>query len=204
MIRYFRLQMEHIQTFLFSITLLLLFSACKDREAVVTNGSAGTAEAPVVTPEEIEESGSAPGETAANDRPVPTTDQIADSLVFSIARSACFGKCPYYRLQIYESGYATYEGFGNMDRMGLHQTTIPAETRALLIDESEKAGFFEMKNEYDRPVTDIHSTTIIARRGGEVKKVKARVDIPQAFKSLATRVEEILLPMDWKPVGPQH
>ncbi len=196
--------MKQIHLFVFNFALLLLFSACKDREAVVTNGSADPIEEPSAQAEQAEENGTVAGESAANDRPVQATDQIADSLVFSIARSACFGKCPFYRLFIYDSGYATYEGLGNVDRMGLHSTTIPAETRAQLIAEAEKAGFFEMKDEYDRPVTDIPSTTIIVRRADQVKKVKARTDIPEAFKSFAARAEEILFAQDWKPVQPQH
>ncbi len=91
-----------------------------------------------------------------------------------------------------------------MDKMGLHHGQVSADTLQLLVAEAEKAGFFEMKAEYDRPVTDIPSTTISVRRNGELKKVKGRIDPPASFKALALRAEEILLPMNWKPVAPQE
>lgn len=186
--------------FLSLLLILLISTGCNDRKPAVTNGSANSDQSAAASVENTSE----PGEEAASDAPVPATDQPSDSLVFSIERGACFGKCPFYRLHVFESGFATYEGLGNMDKMGLHHGHVSADTLQLLITEAEKAGFFDMKAEYDRPVTDLPSTTISVRRNGELKKVKGRVDPPAAFKQLALRVEEILLPMDWKPVAPQH
>nr|MDQ3101823.1 DUF6438 domain-containing protein [Bacteroidota bacterium] len=105
-----------LPSFLPVLLVVLLYTACKDREPVVTNSSAET----------YQENGGSmetttgAGEVAASDAPVPASDQKNDSLVFSIERGACFGKCPFYRLHIYESGFATYEGLGNMEKMGLH------------------------------------------------------------------------------------
>ncbi|MDQ3100065.1 MAG: DUF6438 domain-containing protein [Bacteroidota bacterium] len=182
------------------LLVVLLFTACKDREPVVTNGSTETdQENGTVT-----ETSSGPGEVAASDAPVPNSEQKNDSLAFSIERGACFGKCPFYRLHVYKSGFATYEGLANMEKMGFYHGQVGPDTLQLLVAEAEKAGFFEMNAEYDRPVTDIPSTTISVRRNGELKKVKGRVDPPQAFKQLATRVEEILLPMPWRLVAPQE
>ncbi|MBK8499498.1 MAG: hypothetical protein IPL52_11955 [Flavobacteriales bacterium] len=57
-----------------------------------------------------------------------------------------------------------------------------------------------MQEKYDADVTDLPSTTIRVVAGGKDKKVMGRIGQPAAFKALVIQVEELLLPVPWKPV----
>ncbi|MBK8499497.1 MAG: hypothetical protein IPL52_11950 [Flavobacteriales bacterium] len=61
----------------------------------------------------------------------------ADSLFFTIERTPCFGTCKAYRIEVYRSGYATYNGRSNMEKQGPHSAWAKPETMAALL---RKAG----------------------------------------------------------------
>ena len=123
----------------------------------------------------------------------------ADSLFFSLERTPCFGSCKAYRIAVYRSGFATYNGRSNMEKEGPHTTRIGQETMALLLAKAEEMGFFTMQDKYDAEVTDLPSTFIRVVANGKDKMVMGRVGQPAAFKSLAAYAEEQLLPLPWKP-----
>lgn len=128
----------------------------------------------------------------------------ADSLFFSMERTVCFGQCPSYRIQVYRSGYTVYEGRDFVEKKGLYRGRVGADTLAVLLRSAETLGFFEMEDKYDGPVTDLPSTIIRVVANGRDKKVIGRVGTPASFKSLATKADELLLPMPWAPMPPQE
>ena len=121
-----------------------------------------------------------------------------DSLFFSIERTPCFGKCPAYRIKVYRSGYATYEGISNVERLGQNRAWVGKDTLALLLKEAEAIGYFDLQDSYDRQVTDIPSTRLRMVSGARDKSILARAGVPPELKAFALRADELLLPMAWK------
>lgn len=124
----------------------------------------------------------------------------ADSLVLSLERTPCFGTCKAYRLAVYRSGYATYEGRAHVEKMGPHSARIGTDSLGIIVRLAEKHGFFGMEDKYDADVTDLPSTQLRIVADGKDKKVLARVGQPPAFKELVSELETLLLPVAWKPV----
>ena len=124
-----------------------------------------------------------------------------DSLFLSFERTPCFGTCKAYRIEVYRSGSATYDGRSNMEKQGKHATRIDEGTMRLILARAEALGFFHMKDVYDGEVTDLPSTHMRIQANGRNKKVIGRVGQPAEFKQLAAYVEELLLPLPWKPVS---
>ena len=124
----------------------------------------------------------------------------ADSLFFSLERTPCFGTCKAYRVSVYRSGYATYDGRGNVEKLGQHTGFVTEGMMKLLLARTEEAGFFDMQDKYDADVTDIPSTIMRMAANGRDKKVIGRVGQPAAFKALAAFAEEQLLGVRWKAV----
>lgn len=127
----------------------------------------------------------------------------ADSTVLRLERTPCFGACKAYRIIVYRSGYAIFEGRANMEKMGPHSARIGTDTIATIARMAQDRGFFEMQDKYDADVTDLPSTYLRIAAAGKDKQVLARVGQPQAFKELVSDIEAILLPVAWKPVPPQ-
>lgn len=127
----------------------------------------------------------------------------ADSLFLYLERTPCFGTCRAYRIDLYRSGYATFDGRGHVEKMGLHSARIGQDTLSTLLNLAEQHGFYGFEAKYDAEVTDIASTVLRIVANGQDKQVFARVGQPQAFKKLVGEIEGLLLPVAWKPVVPK-
>lgn len=135
----------------------------------------------------------------ANDGPTTT-----DSVVFRLERTPCFGACKAYRIVVYRSGYAVFEGRANMEKMGPHNGRIGSDTLATIARMAQEKGFFEMADKYDADVTDLPTTYLRIVTAGKDKQVQARVGQPAAFKELVSNIEGLLLPVAWKPTPPAN
>lgn len=144
--------------------------------------------------------------TQQQDPPKATTASTAtsDSLVLKLERTPCFGACKAYRIVVYRSGYAIFEGRANMEKMGPHNGHIGADTIATIARKAEQHGFYEMQEKYDADVTDLPTTYLRIVAAGKDKQVQARVGQPDDFKELVAEIEAMLLPVAWKPVAPQN
>lgn len=126
-----------------------------------------------------------------------------DSLFLYLERTPCFGHCKSYRIDLYSTGYATYDGRLNVEKEGLHRARIGADTLRSILKRAEELGFFAMQDKYDGPVTDLPSTFLRIVSGARSKTVMGRVGQPAAFRQLVEEIEALLLPVPWVPVAPE-
>jgi hypothetical protein len=131
-------------------------------------------------------------------------EAAADSLVLSLERTPCFGHCQAYRLHVYRSGYATYEGRVNVELEGMHEARIGRDTLETLLREADRIGFFALDDVYDSEVTDLPSTILRISSNGRDKQVLGRVGTPAKFMAFVETIEEMILPVAWKPIRPQE
>lgn len=121
----------------------------------------------------------------------------SDSLFFSMERTPCLGFCPAYRVVLYRSGLAIWEGLGNVDRLGMHKARASEALMRELLDEAERIGFFGLEKKYDGPVTDLPSTILRLVSGERDHTVTARHRVPPALKAFAQKADSLLLPLPW-------
>ncbi len=50
-----------------------------------------------------------------------------DKVNITMSRSACFGACPIYDIEIHENGKVIYRGYKNVNVMGERISSIPVE-----------------------------------------------------------------------------
>jgi hypothetical protein len=128
----------------------------------------------------------------------------ADSLFLNFERTPCFGMCPAYRIHLYTSGRASFEGRSHVEKEGMHEARVGRDTMEMILKQAELIGFFELEDVYDSPVTDLPSTIIRIQAGGRNKEVLGRVGVPPNFRAFAEYLDELLLPVPWTPVAGQH
>ena len=120
-----------------------------------------------------------------------TSASAQERLRITVSRTACFGTCPVYTVSMSEDGRVTYEGLQHVRVSGKQAWTIdPAKVRALA-DDMEKAGFFEMRDEYTARVTDLPTVITILMRGSRTKTVKDYFGAPPALKELEQRIDAV-------------
>lgn len=122
---------------------------------------------------------------------VPTSAQNESHIRIFLERTPCFGTCPVYTVELREDGSVTYTGQRSVRVSGAHTWKIdPAAVRALA-REMEKAGFFEMKDEYTALMTDMPTTFTTLTVGGRTKKIKDYVSGPPALREIEARIDTV-------------
>jgi len=122
-----------------------------------------------------------------------------DSLVLSLERTPCFGQCPVYRVKVYESGYATYEGINFVDRMGHFYTRLTdAEVQAIR-SAAEAGGFFGFEEQYDlQGLQDLPDNILQISDGNQVHRVNARFEIPRRVQTFFEAMIKRLDGYNWR------
>lgn len=123
--------------------------------------------------------------------PFPKVSE-ASKVDIRLVRSACFGWCPAYVVDIAWDGSVTYEGISSVAVSGRFQNRIaPAEVAALL-RMFERADFFALKDEYIAEITDspFHSVTLTI--DGRTKKVIDYVGKMASMPDVVTELEDAI------------
>ena len=147
-------------TYIAAVALLAFPAACKDKEKVVETVVVADTTTVEDTPAMPVAEELVAGMESSMDHPIPDSHKMGggekeDSLVFSIGRTPCFGTCKAYWINVYRSGYATFSGNSNVEKIGPHEGWVGQDTIVMLINEAYRIGFFELEDIYDGPVTDL-------------------------------------------------
>ena len=103
-----------------------------------------------------------------------TIKHMEEITVFAtISKSPCYGTCPVYNMTIFSDGSITLEGIRFIDKIGTFYGKITEEQLAEFEKVANEINYFDLKDEYDSPVTDLPSTTTSIIVNGEKKKVSS-------------------------------
>lgn len=121
------------------------------------------------------------------------TSSVEDTTVFiKMQRTPCYGKCPNYTVEISNNGKVNYFGKMFVDYEGQHYSTISSADVDLIKAKINEVNFFELKDKYDSPATDIPSTIFEVTLNKHFKKITNRHNGPPELKDLEKLVEEIV------------
>jgi len=113
------------------------------------------------------------------------------TVVITIERTACYGACPVYSLEITGDGTVTYQGRQFVRVTGKQTAKISPEDVRQLVAEFERIRYFDLQNIYAAHITDLPSTTTSIRIGERFKKVIDHYGGPDELKNLEDRVDEV-------------
>jgi hypothetical protein len=84
------------------------------------------------------------------------------TLRITLSRSACYGKCPAYTIEIHGDGTVLYEGEADVAHKGTHTTKISHLSFVELVDFFRKANYFSLRDRYVSSITDnpVYETSI--------------------------------------------
>jgi len=123
-----------------------------------------------------------------------------DTLLIGFEKTPCFGRCPAYKVKIYRSGFATYEGLNFTEKLGTYSTHFTDEEIADIFKSAAEIGYFSLEDKYDNPrVSDLPSTISTLNTEDEKKRIVARMNIPQELKTFHNNLADTLLEKNWEP-----
>src|SRR4051812_10058645 len=91
--------------------------------------------------------------------------------IMTLSRSACFGTCPDYRVEIHGNGEVTYQGNGFVLIPGTHHWHIDPEAVAKLLELFQRADYFNLKDRYEINASDLATFETSLTVGGRRKSI---------------------------------
>lgn len=129
------------------------------------------------------------------------------SLVITLERTACMGRCPVYSVAIEGTGAVRFEGKQFVQHAGPHNANIPAAAVDSLVAELRAGGFFDLADRYaygapacGRYATDLPSAIVSVTVGDSTRRVEhdhGCTDAPPALAQLENRIDEVAGTATW-------
>jgi len=123
-----------------------------------------------------------------------------DSLVVAFERTPCFGRCPVFKIKVYESGFATYEGLNFAEKIGLYSYKFSQSDLDNIYQMAEDVGYFDFEPEYiDLLVSDLPSVISKISLKDKSHRVRAQMGTPESLNKFHQNLGILLNEKDWKP-----
>ena len=121
--------------------------------------------------------------------------------VFSIRRTACFGKCPSYEAKVMSDGTAFFVGGNNVDKKGNHTAMADKNEVNALVEKARKINYFEFQSRYpsDRKneIADLPSTLTSINDGRTTKKITNNYDCPAELVDFEKEIDAFFDKLNW-------
>lgn len=123
-----------------------------------------------------------------------------DSITIEMEKTACYGACPVYTLQIDQNGNGRFNGVENTEYKGLFSFQVTDAELLQLKQAFDDAGFFELEDRYYKNVTDLPTTYLTYRTDGREKKIMDYYGAPPELKDLEKRIESLVFARKMKKI----
>ena len=126
-----------------------------------------------------------------------------DKVNITMSRSACFGACPVYYIEIHEDGKVIYRGYKNVDVIGEQSSTIPVEKVNELVNQFNHIGYFNLEDRYDElAITDQATVQTSIEIDGIFKSVHdylGAIEVPELpkLRQLENMIDEVTNSSRW-------
>jgi hypothetical protein len=108
-------------------------------------------------------------------------------LIISLQRTACFGTCPIYKIEIFSDGSGIYTGTRFVENIGVTKFSLSETQMNLILTKAEAIGFTSMKEEYSEPISDLPTTFIQIKD----KKIRDYTGAPKTLKNLENLIDQL-------------
>ena len=107
--------------------------------------------------------------------------------IISLQRTACFGTCPIYKIEIFSDGSGIYMGTRFVENIGITKFSVSETQLNLILMQAEAIGFRNMKEEYSEPISDLPTTFIQIND----KKIRDYTGAPKTLKNLENLIDQL-------------
>lgn len=115
-------------------------------------------------------------------------------------RTACFGKCPWYIIEIFEDGRVTYEGIKDCDRIGYYEGYIDQGDAREMINRFEDRKIKNAQDEYFANIMDVPylNYTFSLDKNHRSKQIKHANFGPKWLLDLGLEVDDVVKEVLWQ------
>lgn len=122
-----------------------------------------------------------------------TTLPIKESVMLTMERTPCFGRCPSYKLTIFNTGKVLFDGDQNTENIGRHSSSLSKTQIDEIKTQINLIKLFELQDKYDAKITDIPSCLLYVNIDGKKKKIFDRYGAPKELKEFEKLIDSLVL-----------
>jgi hypothetical protein len=115
------------------------------------------------------------------------------SVRIKLERTACFGTCPVYSVELRGDGAVVYQGYNFVAVCGRQKYRIPPADVAKLVETARQMDFWSLDRQYRSRVTDNPTQFVSLTIGGQTKVVEdyvgESVGMPPAVTALEVAID---------------
>lgn len=185
----------------FGVAFILLIVSCSKK----TVATVVKKEEPLV----VEKTVIAPPPTAIVETPKPETPPLSippnvdSNLLFSLQRTSCFGQCPAFKVEVFNTGKAIYNGIAYVKKPNKYETVVPTDIIKQIEKKALESRYLDWANKYpvyNAEISDIPSTISYIRLGNTGKMIVNNYDAPKELIEFERWVEKLLDGLDWQEI----
>lgn len=112
----------------------------------------------------------------------------------------CFARCPSYMITVYNSGNVKYEGIKNVSMMGILESKLEPEQKALLAEYMGKLDLIRMPSQYPANVkmeADLSVTKLVLSDGQFKYDITINYGEPQELTNVKLYLEQLITDLSW-------
>lgn len=120
-------------------------------------------------------------------------------------RSACFGRCPEYKIEVYKDGLVRYTGIRFTQDSGIYEKNMGAAKAAELLGMFATYRVDTCKENYENIIPDLPGLTYQLRINGKDKTIRNASFGPEFLPFIAKKWDsEIQVDNSWKKISETH
>ena len=123
---------------------------------------------------------------------------VKESIFITMERTPCFGKCPSYKITIFNTGNVVYEGLQFAEKQGRFTKKLNQKQLTELEEQIEYLKIFALKDTYDSKITDIPSCILLINYKEKKKKILDRDGAPEELKRFEKLIDALIITNDLK------
>lgn len=118
-----------------------------------------------------------------------------------LEKGGCFGRCPIYKVEIYDNGYVKFYGEKYIDKLGIYEKQLDKPSFNELLQKFNQAKFFEYDDNYESLVPDAALIKLSFKdKKNPMKTITGKSERPKVIKDLQLDIEKIVAAFDWKVI----
>jgi hypothetical protein len=120
----------------------------------------------------------------------------------SMERTACFGKCPTYTVEIYNTGLIRYTSRMFTEHEGVYEKNVGAAQTQSLLSQYSQNRIDTCSDRYESYIQDLPGIIYVFKYGKTTKKIMNAEFGPEYLKKLSLKVDELAkVDNTWKKVA---
>ena len=188
-----------MKNILFLSLTLLIFTACHKKISDKTTTAQPISETKIV------EATPSVSTTSKGIKTLNIPEGVDSNLVISLQRTACFGQCPVYKVEIFKDGTVKYKGTAHIKKHGQHEATATMAFIKNILQKAAVINYMALSDKYpkgDNMIADIPSTISYVRIDNEGKMITNNFDAPKELIEFERWLEKEIDGLEWKEVKP--